>query len=117
MRSRAVVGKTPLPDNSRFNLLSTLLHRSEAHSLSFQSSPHSLRLPAGCVEGVYPGWHHEQTIPSSAIWQSPLNPVESALTDDLRVSAEINRNCPGTNPLESALTEFAPISLADSTHA
>lgn len=40
---------------------------------------------------------------------STLSPLESALTGQLRVSAEISRSCRRASPLESALTDFAPL--------
>jgi hypothetical protein len=45
-----------------------------------------------------------------------LNAVESALADEVRVSAEIGRDCPSVTPLESALTEPAPLTPLYSTH-
>ena len=93
-----------------FALLRALLHQSEAHPLSFLPLPHSLR--------VYPGWHHQPYSQFASITlMLSLTLVESALTDDLRVSPCFGRTSLLATPLESALTESQVVSPLESALA
>src|SRR5882724_2999561 len=87
-----------------------LLHQSEAHPLPFQPLADSLR--------VYPVWHQERffLFNSSALHvQLDLTALESALTDERRVLAEIIRNRPPATLVESILTRSAPVTPLSAT--
>ena len=91
-------------------LFYTLLHQSEAHPLPFQPLAHSLR--------VYPVWHQERffLFNSSALHlQLDLTPLESVLTDERRVLAEITRNRQPATLVESTLTRSAPVTPLSAT--
>ena len=82
--------------HTRGSLFCALLHQSETHPVSFQSSPHSLCKTPGC--------HPERSLFFTPRYRSPLTPVESALPDELRVLPGFCRTSPSATPLESALT-------------
>jgi len=44
-----------------------------------------------------------------------LSPLDATLVDELRVLAEISRNCPPPTPVESTLTNFAPVTPLSAT--
>ena len=85
----------------------TLLYfQSDGHLLSFQQ-----RKPFFLENR---GWHYRRSEvfpapvypePRAVACHSPLSPLESALTDELRVLAEIGRSCFSLTPLESAVTD------------
>ena len=115
MPCRTAVPLTPphsLPDSALFRTFCTLLQKSEAHPLPFQPLPASLQ--------NHRGWHQER-FSNSANFSQPsnlrtcqlsnaLSPLSATLTVDLRVLAEISRNCPSATPLDATLTDFAPVS-------
>ena len=91
------------PELRRVHPLRALLHQSEAHLQSSQPFPHPLR--------VYPGWYPERFLAVDLQLSTVdfLSPLESALTDELRVSPGFGRNPRRITPLESALTDTLPI--------
>jgi len=87
----------------------TPAQKSEAHPLPFQPVARSLQKRRV--------WRQERSLSSLTLNHStftPITPLESALTDDLRVLAEISRNRPRATPLESALTRFSFITSLES---
>ena len=123
------------------SLFCTLLQKSEAHPLSFQSSPHSLQKHRGWhrVSGFVlanPELDKERTLnsdsprgsaysaplrcvpllrlPLSTFSVSTLSPVESALTEEFRVLPCFGRSCQRVSRSESALTESSLLSLLES---
>src|SRR5882724_3501043 len=92
------------------SLLCALLRQSEAHPLTFQGFAHSLR--------VYPGCHQERFFHGRrppAVNFRLVTPLDATLTAELRVLAEINRNCPPASLLDAILTETSSVTPLGAT--
>ena len=101
--------------------------RENVISIPFNHFRNSCSSPASIVEGKTPGVASRAFLFSGSplaypeprrvtrhsltlSLEGPLSPLESALTDELRVLAEISRNHSHVNPLESALTDTSFVS-------
>src|SRR5262249_14584291 len=93
--------------SSHLSLFHALLQKSEAQLLLSLSFAHSLCKTAGCHCG-------RKSNSSSLTSTARLTPVESALTDDLRVLPGFGRTTSSTSHLESALTDSLPITPLES---
>jgi len=108
-RRMAVLPTSPraISNSSLFPALScegcALLHQSEAHSVSFQSLPHSFARTPGRHQVRFPN-SVDSSQPSNLPTFNALSPLEATLIDDLRVLPEISRNRPHATPAESTLT-------------
>jgi len=88
----------------------TLHHQIATHPISFQLLIHSV--------AKTPGWCQKRPLSLNSLtfnFAPSLSPLESTLMDELRVLAEISRNCPLATPLQSTLTDFAPVTPLNAT--
>src|SRR5882724_6807739 len=103
MSRRPAVRPTSDATSLTSHSLPFLLHQSEAHSVSFQSLPHSFARTPGRHQVRFPN-SVDSSQPSNLPTFNALSPLEATLTDDLRVLPEISRNRPPATPAKSTLT-------------
>src|SRR5882724_2000512 len=87
-----------------------LHHEIEMHLSHFQPLPHSSAKTPGCHQERF----FNSSILSSAVLL-PATPLESALTDEHRVSPCFGRNCPSASSLESTLTRSRAVTPLEAT--
>ena len=100
--------RLPLPTsaNPLAALFCVLLQKSERHPLLFQSLAHSLQKRPEC--------HLERSSFLPLVTSRFSSPLESALTDEHPVLAEIGRSRPSASPLESTLARSTPVTSLES---
>jgi len=113
MPRRQAVRLTPRHSISSSSLFIALLQERKAHPLAFQSSAHSLSK----TPGIHPRAFFKFPTFKPSTWQlsNALCPLPATLADDLRVLAEISRNCPPATPLDATLTETSPVTPLSAT--
>src|SRR5882724_1438210 len=110
MPCRPAVLLTPPRDLSNSSLFCTLLQKSEAHSLTFQSLPGSLHKHRGC-QREYLFLFNFSALNS----QLDLTPLDATLTANFRVLPCFGRSCPRATPLDATLTDSAPVTPLSAT--
>src|SRR5437660_4314145 len=108
MPRRPAVPLTPPQNHSAPLSFALLQHQSEAQPLSFHPLEHSFAEKGGCLPAA--AGHQEPLVTRHA----PLSPLESALTDELRVLPGLTRSSGSVTPLESTPTDPPPVSLLES---
>src|SRR5262249_393478 len=98
-------------------LFRALTQKSEAHPLSFQSSPHSLQKHGACLPASFlEGYQQRLDVPTCRRSTFSLSPLKSAHTDEVRVLGEIGRTPAPANPLDSVLTGSPSVTPLESAH-
>jgi hypothetical protein len=116
MSRRPAVLQTPPHDVSNFALSCIRVQKSETHPVTFQSLARSLQKPRVSPKAFFQLRNFSQ--PSNlqtCELSNALSPLEATLTADLRVLAEINRNCQPATPLDATLTEISPVTPLSAT--
>ena len=99
-----------LSNSSLFCTFCTVLQKSDAQPLLFQSFPASLRKRRGVLKSVF---FNSSTL--NSLTSAPTTPLSAALTDDLRVLPCFGRNCPPVTPLDATLTRSTSVNPLSAT--